>query len=82
MQPPYDDGWALTARTTPLSVIRAEKVPPTMSTAAAALPVLNLLANEGEGGNHDSLNPYLTGGAAFFVLLLLLFVTTRFNRDR
>ncbi|MFJ8430591.1 MULTISPECIES: hypothetical protein [Kitasatospora] len=53
-----------------------------MSTAAAALPVLNLLANEGEGGNHDSLNPYLTGGAAFFVLLLLLFVTTRFNRDR
>ncbi|SDT76641.1 hypothetical protein SAMN05216371_5231 [Streptomyces sp. TLI_053] len=69
------------ARTTPLSVIRAEKVPPTMSTAAA-LPVLNLLASEGEGGNHDSLNPYLTGGAAFFVLLLLLFITTRFNRDR
>ncbi|WP_199839611.1 MULTISPECIES: hypothetical protein [unclassified Streptomyces] len=52
-----------------------------MSTAAA-LPVLNLLANESEGGNHDSLSPYLTGGAAFFVLLLLLFVTTRFNRDR
>ncbi|MEV7024923.1 hypothetical protein [Kitasatospora sp. NPDC093558] len=48
---------------------------------AAALPVLNLLA-DGEGGNHDSLNPYLTGGAALFVLLLLLFVTTRFNRDR
>ncbi|MFD7907346.1 hypothetical protein ACFV4F_02655 [Kitasatospora sp. NPDC059722] len=48
---------------------------------AAALPVLNLLA-DGEGGNHDSLNPYLSGGAALFVLLLLLYVTTRFNRDR
>ncbi|MER7757235.1 hypothetical protein [Kitasatospora sp. NPDC097643] len=51
-----------------------------MSTAAA-LPVLNLLA-EGDEVNHDSLNPYLTGGAALFILLLLLFVTTRFNRDR
>ncbi|MER8100613.1 hypothetical protein ACFV84_07430 [Kitasatospora sp. NPDC059811] len=48
---------------------------------AAALPVLNLLA-ESEGGNHESLNPYLTGGAALFILALLLFVTTRFNRDR
>ncbi|MFC5667333.1 hypothetical protein ACFP3U_30735 [Kitasatospora misakiensis] len=52
-----------------------------MSTAAA-LPVLNLLANEGEGGNHESLSPYLTGGGGLFILLLLLFVTTRFNRDR
>lgn len=57
---------------------RAEKVPPIMSTAA--LPTLVHLAEE--GGNHDSLNPYLTGGAALFILLLLLFVTTRFNRDR
>ncbi|MFI6157325.1 hypothetical protein ACIBCA_32110 [Kitasatospora sp. NPDC051170] len=47
----------------------------------AALPVLNLLA-EGEGGNHDSLNPALTGGAALFILMLLLFIVTRFNRDR
>ncbi|MGW2375988.1 MULTISPECIES: hypothetical protein [Kitasatospora] len=47
---------------------------------AAALPVLNLLA-EG-GGNHDSLNPLLTGGSALFILVLLLFITTRFNRDR
>ncbi|CAM5352309.1 hypothetical protein ACIG0C_27200 [Kitasatospora aureofaciens] len=51
-----------------------------MSTAAA-LPVLNLLA-EGEGGNHDSLNPLLTGGSALFILMLLLFIVTRFNRDR
>lgn len=40
---------------------------------------INLLA---EGGNHDSLNPLLTGGGALFVLLLLLWITTRFNRDR
>ncbi|MBL1285475.1 hypothetical protein ACIRJR_11310 [Streptomyces sp. NPDC102402] len=41
------------------------------------------LASEGEqGGNHESLSPYLTGGGALFVLLLLLWITTRFNRDR
>ncbi len=35
-----------------------------------------------EGGHHQSLSPFLTGGAALFILLLLLWVTTRFNRDR
>jgi hypothetical protein len=42
------------------------------------------LAAEGEehGGNHESLNAYLTGGGALFILLLLLWITTRFNRDR
>ncbi|WP_377271471.1 hypothetical protein [Peterkaempfera sp. SMS 1(5)a] len=45
----------------------------------AAVPALSLLA---EGGNHDSLNPALTGGGAFFALLVLLFIATRFNRDR
>ncbi|MFE4449657.1 hypothetical protein [Streptomyces sp. NPDC056796] len=41
------------------------------------------LASEGEqGGNHDSLSPYLTGGGALLALLLLLWITTRFNRDR
>ncbi|GHB23623.1 hypothetical protein QFZ24_006486 [Streptomyces phaeochromogenes] len=41
-------------------------------------------AAEGEehGGNHESLSPYLTGGGAFFILMLLLWITTRFNRDR
>ncbi|WP_327238842.1 hypothetical protein OG349_24725 [Streptomyces sp. NBC_01317] len=34
------------------------------------------------GGNHESLSPYLTGGGALFGLLLLLWITTRFNRDR
>ncbi|MEU9359122.1 MULTISPECIES: hypothetical protein [unclassified Streptomyces] len=41
------------------------------------------LASEGEqGGNHESLSPYVTGGGAFIALLLLLWITTRFNRDR
>ncbi|MFD0309557.1 hypothetical protein [Streptomyces sp. NPDC127119] len=42
------------------------------------------LAAEGEehGGNHESLNPLFVGGGAFLVLLLLLWITTRFNRDR
>jgi hypothetical protein len=42
------------------------------------------LAAEGKehGGNHDSLNPLVTGLGAFIVLLLLLWITTRFNRDR
>jgi hypothetical protein len=42
------------------------------------------LAAEGEehGGSHQSLSPFLTGGGAFVILLLLLWVTTRFNRDR
>ncbi|MEV4557310.1 hypothetical protein AB0K51_09965 [Kitasatospora sp. NPDC049285] len=47
--------------------------------SAATLPTLAHLA---EGGNHESLNPLLTGGSALFILLLLLFITTRFNRDR
>ncbi|MFS8197116.1 hypothetical protein ACLVWQ_00365 [Streptomyces sp. CWNU-52B] len=42
------------------------------------------LAAEGEehSGNHESLNPLLIGGGAFLALLLLLWITTRFNRDR
>ncbi|HSX96090.1 MAG TPA: hypothetical protein VLG91_01600 [Streptomyces sp.] len=42
-------------------------------------------AAEGGGehaGNHESLSPYLTGGGAFVALMLLLWITTRFNRDR
>lgn len=35
-----------------------------------------------EGGNHQSLSPFLTGGGALFILLLLLWVVSRFNRDR
>ncbi|MFD7628185.1 hypothetical protein ACFV7Q_19460 [Streptomyces sp. NPDC059851] len=46
---------------------------------------LVLLASEGaeqHGGNHESLNPYVTGGGALLILLLMLWVTTRLNRDR
>ncbi|MCX4749023.1 MULTISPECIES: hypothetical protein [unclassified Kitasatospora] len=46
---------------------------------ASALPALTRLA---EGGGHDSLNPLLTGGSALFILLMLLFLVTRFNKDR
>lgn len=72
---PYDEAAGRTARS--LVRPRAEKVLPTMSTAA--LPALTKLA---EGGNHESLSPYVTGGSALFILLLLAFITTRFNRDR
>lgn len=44
---------------------------------------LNLLAEAGEhNSGHDALNPYLTGFGALGVLLTLLWITTRFNRDR
>lgn len=49
-----------------------------MSPLAAHAP--HLLA-EG-ASNHDSLNPLFVGGSAFVILLLMLFITTRFNKDR
>ncbi|GHB33728.1 hypothetical protein GCM10010377_25320 [Streptomyces viridiviolaceus] len=54
-----------------------------MSFHSAAAQLVTLAA-EGEehGGNHESLSPYLTGGGAFVALMLLLWITTRFNRDR
>lgn len=40
----------------------------------------------GEAGKHvdehASLSPLVTGGGAFVALMLLLWITTRFNRDR
>ncbi|MBC9716264.1 MULTISPECIES: hypothetical protein [Streptomyces] len=54
-----------------------------MSLTATAAQLATLAAEGGEhGGEHESLNAYLTGGGALFVLLLLLWITTRFNRDR
>ncbi|MFH9175438.1 hypothetical protein [Streptomyces albogriseolus] len=54
-----------------------------MSFPSTAAQMVTLAAEGGEhGGNHASLSPYLTGGGALFVLLLLLWITTRFNRDR
>ncbi|MFE4591582.1 hypothetical protein [Streptomyces laurentii] len=54
-----------------------------MSLHATAANLVTL-ANEGaeHGGNHESLSPFVTGGGALLALLLLLWVTTRFNRDR
>ena len=40
------------------------------------------LAESGEHGHHDSLNAYAIGGGTFAALLLLLWITTRLNRDR
>lgn len=51
-------------------------------TGTAAAHLVTLAEGAEHGGNHPSLSPYLTGGGALFVLLLLLWITTRFNRDR
>ncbi|EKX64707.1 hypothetical protein Sipo8835_04745 [Streptomyces ipomoeae] len=55
-----------------------------MSFPRTAADLVTIAAEGGaeHGGNHESLSPYLTGGGAFFALLLLLWITTRFNRDR
>ncbi|MER6706720.1 hypothetical protein [Streptomyces fumanus] len=53
-----------------------------MSIHSTAAQLVTLAEGEGHGGNHQSLSPFLTGGAALVILLLLLWVTTRFNRDR
>jgi hypothetical protein len=54
-----------------------------MSLPNTASALLTLASEGGEGGGaHASLNPVLTGGSALLILLLLLWVTTRFNRDR
>ncbi|WP_062204904.1 hypothetical protein [Streptomyces sp. NBRC 109706] len=49
---------------------------PSSSAAEAVLPLAS------EGGAHDSLNAYAIGGGALAGLLLLLWITTRLNRDR
>lgn len=56
-----------------------------MTLISSAHSTLVALASGGgaeHGGEHDSLNAYVTGGGALLALLLLLWITTRFNRDR
>jgi hypothetical protein len=53
-----------------------------MSLHSTASQMITLAAEGEGGGNHPSLSPYLTGGGALLALLLLLWITTRFNRDR
>lgn len=47
-----------------------------LSSAAALAPLA------AEGGQHASLQPYLIGGLTVLALVLLLWGTTRLNRDR
>jgi hypothetical protein len=54
-----------------------------MSFHSAAAQLVTLAADGQEhGGNHESISPWVTGGGAFLILMLLLWITTRFNRDR
>ncbi|WP_181727566.1 MULTISPECIES: hypothetical protein [Streptomyces] len=52
----------------------------TQLTASNAVSLVHTLAEESHG--HSSLNPYAIGGGALAALLLLLWITTRLNRDR
>ncbi|KOG40763.1 hypothetical protein [Streptomyces resistomycificus] len=54
-----------------------------MSFHSTAAQLVTLAAQgEEHGGNHESLDPLVVGGSAFLILMLLLWITTRFNRDR
>jgi hypothetical protein len=53
-----------------------------MTLPSTAHSAVVTLASGGEGGEGVSLTPFYTGGGALFALLLLLWITTRFNRDR
>ncbi|GAA2458087.1 MULTISPECIES: hypothetical protein [Streptomyces] len=53
-----------------------------MSLHSTAANLVTLAEGAEHGGNHESLQPWMTGGGALVILLLLLWVTTRFNRDR
>ncbi|CAM5653924.1 MULTISPECIES: hypothetical protein [Streptomyces] len=53
-----------------------------MSLHTTAQHLVTLAEGGQEGGGHESLSPFVTGGGALIALLLLLWITTRFNRDR
>ncbi|MFJ9035838.1 hypothetical protein ACIRF8_04520 [Streptomyces sp. NPDC102406] len=54
-----------------------------MSLHSPVAKLATLAAEGGEhGGNHESISPLMTGGAALVILLLMLWIVTRFNRDR
>ncbi|MFE5211639.1 hypothetical protein [Streptomyces sp. NPDC056600] len=53
-----------------------------MSFQQSAAQLVTLASEGGEGGHHMNLNPLLPGLGAFVILLLLLFITVSFNRDR
>ncbi|MEU6484657.1 hypothetical protein [Streptomyces sp. NPDC046887] len=51
-----------------------------MSLPTSATGLVTLAAEHTE--HNPSLNPYLTGIGALVALVVLLWITTRFNRDR
>ena len=51
-----------------------------MSFLHTAAPALAQLASGSD--NHASLSPVVTGGSALLIFLVLLFLVTRFNKDR
>jgi hypothetical protein len=55
-----------------------------MTLPSTAHHAFTALAAEGgeHAGEHDPVLPFITGGGALLALLLLLWITTRFNRDR
>ncbi|WP_432252206.1 hypothetical protein [Streptomyces sp. HNM1019] len=55
-----------------------------MTAFSTAHTALTTLASEGgeHTDTHSSISPFMTGGAALVILFLLLWITTRFNRDR
>ncbi|MEO3973384.1 hypothetical protein [Streptomyces sp. CAU 1734] len=53
-----------------------------MSLSSTAANLVTLASGAEGAERHASLSPILVGGLAFLALLLLLWGTTRFNRDR
>lgn len=49
---------------------------------ASSVYSLAQLAQGGEHSSEHSFNPLVIGGAGLGILLLMLLITTRFNRDR
>jgi hypothetical protein len=49
---------------------------------AHAVSLLSVLATEGGEGGHENINPIVNGVSVFAILVLVLFIVTRLNRDR
>jgi len=53
-----------------------------MSAITTATHAANVLLAEGEGKEHSGINAPLNGAIVLGILLVLLFITTRLNKDR
>ena len=53
-----------------------------MSAITTATHAANVLLAEGEGKEHSGINAPLNGAIVLGILLGLLFITTRLNKDR